>query len=66
MSENPNKQGRRCPWVRFEREYAGATVHMNWYRNERDQQVLAWELGRWDITVNAVSISVTEDTPALK
>lgn len=29
-------------------------------------KVLAWELGRWDITVNAVSISVTEDTPALK
>ena len=29
-------------------------------------KVLAWELGRWDITVNAVSISVTEDTSALK
>jgi 3-oxoacyl-[acyl-carrier protein] reductase len=29
-------------------------------------KVLARELGRWDITVNAVSISVTEDTPALE
>lgn len=29
-------------------------------------KVLAWELKRWDITVNTVSISVTEDTPALE
>jgi len=43
VSENPNKQGRRRPWVRFEREYAGVTVHMDWYCNERDQQVLAVE-----------------------
>jgi len=43
VSENPNKQGRRRPWIRFEREYAGVTVHMDWYCNERGQQVLAAE-----------------------
>ena len=43
VSENPNKQGRRRPWVRFEREYAGVTVHMDWYCNEHGQQVLAVE-----------------------
>jgi Integrase core domain. len=43
VSENPNKQARRRPWVRFEREYAGVTVHMDWYCNERGQQVLAVE-----------------------
>jgi putative transposase len=43
VSENPKKQGRRRPWVRFEREYAGVTVHMDWYCNERGQQVLAVE-----------------------
>jgi putative transposase len=43
VTENPNKQGRRRPWVRFEREYAGVTVHMDWYHNEQGQQVLAVE-----------------------
>jgi putative transposase len=43
VTENPNKQGRRRPWVRFEREYAGVTVHMDWYHNEQDQQVLGVE-----------------------
>lgn len=31
VTDNPNKQGRQQPWVRFEREYAGVTVHMDWY-----------------------------------
>jgi putative transposase len=43
VTENTNKQGRRRPWVRFEREYAGVTVHMDWYHNEQGQQVLAVE-----------------------
>lgn len=43
VSENPNKQGRRRPWVRFERKYAGVTVHMDWYRNEQGDHVLAVE-----------------------
>jgi len=43
VTENTNKQGRRRPWVRFEREYAGVTVHMDWYTNEQGQQVLAVE-----------------------
>ncbi len=43
VTENPNKQGRRRPWVRFERKYAGVTVHMDWYRNNRDDHVLAVE-----------------------
>ncbi|MEF8838835.1 MAG: integrase core domain-containing protein [Haloarculaceae archaeon] len=41
--ENPNKQGRRRPWVRFEREYAGVTVHMDWYYNDQGDQVLGVE-----------------------
>jgi len=28
VTENPNKQGRRRPWIQFEREYAGVTVHI--------------------------------------
>lgn len=43
VTDNPNKQGRRHPWVRFERKYAGVTVHMDWYHNDRDDQVLAVE-----------------------
>lgn len=43
VSENPNKQGRRRPWVRFERDYAGVTVHMDWYQNDRDDHVLGVE-----------------------
>ena len=41
--KNPTKQGRKRPWVRFEREYAAVTVHMDWYHNDRGQQVLAVE-----------------------
>jgi putative transposase len=43
VSENPTKQGRKRPWVRFEREHAAVTVHMDWYQNDRGQQVLAVE-----------------------
>jgi transposase InsO family protein len=43
VTDNPNKQGRRRPWVRFERTYAGVTVHMDWYHNDRDDLVLAVE-----------------------
>jgi transposase InsO family protein len=43
VTENLNKQGRQRPWVRFDREYAGVTVHMDWYYNDRDQQVLGVE-----------------------
>ncbi len=43
VTDNPNKQGRRRPWVRFERQYAGVTAHMDWYTNDRGQQVLAVE-----------------------
>jgi len=43
VTENENKQGRKRPWVRFEREYAGVTIHMDWYTNEQGQQVLAVE-----------------------
>jgi transposase len=43
VTDNPNKQGRRRPWVRFERQYAGVTAHMDWYTNEQGQQVLAVE-----------------------
>jgi putative transposase len=43
VTENPNKQGRKRPWIRFEREYAGVTAHMDWYQNDRGEQVLAVE-----------------------
>lgn len=43
VTENPNKQGRKRPWIRFEPEYASVTVHMDWYHNKHDQQVLAVE-----------------------
>jgi len=43
VTENPNKQGRRRPWVRFERDYAGVTVHMDWYQNDRGDDVLGVE-----------------------
>ena len=43
VTNNQNKQGRTRPWVRFEREYAGVTVHMDWYHNDRGEQVLAVE-----------------------
>jgi transposase len=29
-TENPDKLGRKRPWVRFERKYAGVTIHMDW------------------------------------
>mgnify|MGYP006289570065 CR=1 FL=1 len=43
VTENPTKQGRKRPWVRFERKYAGVTVHMDWYTNNRGDHVLAVE-----------------------
>jgi putative transposase len=43
VTENPTKQGRRRPWVRFERENAAVTVHMDWYQNDRGQWCLAVE-----------------------
>jgi len=43
VTENPTKQGRQRPWVRFERAYAGVTVHMDWYQNDRGDHVLAVE-----------------------
>jgi putative transposase len=43
VSENPTKQSHKRPWVRFERENTAVTVHLDWYRNDRGQQVLAVE-----------------------
>lgn len=43
VTENPNKQGHQRPWVRFEREYAGVTVHIDWYQNDRGDHVLGVE-----------------------
>ena len=39
VSKNPTKQGRKRPWVRFEREYSGVSVHMDWY--QRPQAVVS-------------------------
>ena len=36
--EEPNKRGRRKPWIRYEREYSLSAGHMDWYQH-RD--------GRW-------------------
>ena len=41
VTENPRKQGRRRPWVRWERKYSLVTVHMDWYCNEDGQWCLA-------------------------
>ena len=41
VTENPRKQGRRRPWVRFERTYSLVTAHMDWYYNDADQWCLA-------------------------
>ena len=43
VTENPAKQGRQRPWVRFEREYSLVTVHLDWYQNDREDRVLAVE-----------------------
>lgn len=43
MTDNPDKQGRKRLWIRFERKYAGVTVHLDWYRNDRGDHVLAVE-----------------------
>lgn len=43
VTKNANKQDRPRPWVRFERTYTGVTLHMDWYRNHRDDYVLAVE-----------------------
>lgn len=41
VTENPNKHGRRQPWVRSERDYSLVTAHLRWFHNSRDQWVLA-------------------------
>jgi hypothetical protein len=43
VTENPNKQGRKRPWVRFERDYSLVTAHLDWFYNSREQWVLAVE-----------------------
>jgi len=43
VTENENKQGRRRPWVCFERDYLLVTMHMDWYQNDRGQWCLAVE-----------------------
>jgi transposase InsO family protein len=43
VTETPNKQGRKRPWVPFERDYSLITVHLDWYQNGRDDWVLAVE-----------------------
>jgi len=43
VTDNPTKQGRQRPWVRFERDYAGVTVHIDWYQNDRGDHVLGVE-----------------------
>jgi transposase InsO family protein len=43
VTENPNKQGRRRPWVRFERDYSLVTAHLDWFHNSREEWVLAIE-----------------------
>ena len=41
--ENKNKQGRRRPWVRWERDHSFITVHLDWYQNSRKDWVIAVE-----------------------
>ena len=43
VTENPNKQGRKRPWVRWERDYSLLTVHLDWYQNTREDWVIAVE-----------------------
>ena len=43
VTENPKKQGRKRPWVRWERDFSLVTVHLDWYRNSREQWVLGVE-----------------------
>lgn len=43
VTEQPRKQGRRRPWVRWEREHSLVTVHLDWYQNNRGDWVLAVE-----------------------
>jgi transposase InsO family protein len=43
VTENPKKQGRQRPWVRWERDFSLVTVHLDWYQNSRDQWCLAVE-----------------------
>jgi transposase len=43
VTENPAKQGRQRPWVRFGWDYSLVTVHLDWYQNDRDDWVLAVE-----------------------
>lgn len=43
VTKNTNKPGRQRLWARFERDHLVVTVHMDWNRNERNQQVVAIE-----------------------
>ncbi len=43
MTENPNKQVRKQLWVWWEQDFSLVTVHMDWYRNSREQWVLGVE-----------------------
>lgn len=38
---NKRKQGRRRPWVRWERSFPLETVHMDWYHNRQEEWCLA-------------------------
>lgn len=77
VSENPNKQGRRRPWVRFERKYAGVTIPPGLVTNDRGDSVLAveddasryvFEMIETDSSSAAASVdlldSVREDWPS--
>jgi hypothetical protein len=39
VTDNPNNQGRKRLWIRFEREYAAMTVHRDWFHNDRGSGV---------------------------
>lgn len=43
VTGNPDKQGRKHPWVRWERDYSLITVHLNWHLNDHDGWCLAVE-----------------------
>lgn len=32
--EEPNKRGRKTPWIRYEREYSLSAGHMDWYEHQ--------------------------------
>ena len=39
--EEPNKKGRKRPWVRYERKHALSAVHMDWFYHLSQWQVVA-------------------------